>query len=339
MKTKVNKVLLVMVLALALIVLVGCGNNESGNADNSDEKKSVVLKLGHIQTEEHVWHLGAQKFAELVAEKTAGQVRIELYPNSTIGNDRDMAEGLQLGSVDFALIAGVLGNFEPSFQILELPFLIKDEEHLKKIVYGPIGEELFDRLLQSSDIRGLAYWERGPRHLTTKFSVNSVEDVQGLKMRVPEIPAFVAVWKAIGANPTPMAWGEVYSSLQQDVIDAQENPVPYIYAAHVYEVQSHLAMTAHKFEYVTLSMSNTTYEKLTPEQQKAVEEAAQEVTEYENNLVYQKTEELFTELQNKGMEVTYPDTVEFAKRAKSVHKEFAEKIDAELYQKIVAAAE
>jgi tripartite ATP-independent transporter DctP family solute receptor len=338
---KTNKVILVVLLALSMLVFVGCGgsDNDRGDSAQTDQKEPVVLKLGHIQTEKHVWHKGAQKFAELVEQKTDGQVKIEIYPNSTIGNDRDMAEGLQMGSVDFALIAGVLGNFEPSFQILELPFLIKDEDHLRKVIYGPIGQELFDRLLKNADIRGLAYWERGPRHLTTNFPVNSVEDVQGLKMRVPEIPAFVAVWKAIGANPTPMAWGEVYTSLQQGVIDAQENPVPYIYAANVYEVQSHIAMTAHKYEYVTLSMSNRTYEKLTPEQQKAIEEAAQEVTEYENNLVHQKTEELFKELQNLGMKVTYPDTTEFAERAKSVHKEFAEKIDAELYQKIVAAAQ
>jgi TRAP-type C4-dicarboxylate transport system substrate-binding protein len=105
-------------------------------------------------------HVGATKFAELVDAKTQGSVKIRLFPNSTIGNDRDMAEGLQMGSVDFALIAGVLGNFEPSLQIMEMPYLFSNEEHLRKVIDGPVGEVLLDKLLKSSSIRGLSFWER-----------------------------------------------------------------------------------------------------------------------------------------------------------------------------------
>lgn len=139
-------------------------------------KKPIVMKLGHVQNESDLWQLGALKFAELVDAKTKGAVQIKVFPNSTIGNDRDMAEGLQIGSVDFALIAGVLGNFEPSIQIMELPYLFKDETHLRKVMYGPIGDQLLDKLLKSSDIRGLAFWERGPRQLTTNKPVNSLSD-------------------------------------------------------------------------------------------------------------------------------------------------------------------
>lgn len=300
-------------------------------------KKPITLKLGHIQSEVDLWHLGAQKFAELVDAKTKGSVKVKIFPNSTIGNDRDMAEGLQIGSVDFSLIAGVLGNFEPSLQIMEMPYLFSSEEHLRKVIYGPVGDLLLDKLLKSSQIRGLSFWERGPRHLTTNKPINSLADIKGLKIRVPEIPPMVAAWKAMGANPTPMAWGEVYTSLQQNVIEAQENPIPYIFAGKIYEVQKYIALTKHKYEYVILAMSNKTFEKLTPEQQKAVKEAAVEATKYENKLVFDKTEQIFNDLKAKGMKVTEPNTEEWAKAARTTHMQFAEKFGKDIYEKIIEA--
>ena len=300
-------------------------------------KKPIVMKLGHVQNESDLWQLGALKFAELVDAKTKGGVQIKVFPNSTIGNDRDMAEGMQIGSVDFALIAGVLGNFEPSIQIMELPYLFKDETHLRKVMYGPIGDELLDKLLKSSDIRGLAFWERGPRQLTTNKPINSLNDIKGLKIRVPEIPPIIAAWKAMGTNPTPMAWGEVYTGLQQNVIEAQENPVPFIHAGKIYEVQKYIAMTNHKYEYVLIAMSNKAWLKLSADQQKAVKEAAAEATQYENKLVAEKSDGLLKDLQAKGMKVTKPDTTEWAKQARTVHKQFAEKYGIDLYNKIIEA--
>jgi len=300
-------------------------------------KKPIVMKLGHIQNESDLWHLGALKFAELVDAKTKGEVQVKVFPNSTIGNDRDMAEGLQIGSVDFALIAGVLGNFEPSIQIMELPYLFKDETHLRKVMYGPIGDQILDNLLKSSDIRGLTFWERGPRQLTTNKPVNSLSDIKGLKIRVPEIPPIIAAWKAMGTNPTPMAWGEVYTGLQQNVIEAQENPIPFIHAGKIYEVQKYIAMTNHKYEYVLIAMSNKAWLKLNPQQQKAVKEAAAESTQYENKLVFEKSDNLLKDLQAKGMKVTKPDTTEWAKLARTVHQQFAEKYGIDLYNKIIEA--
>lgn len=327
---------LVLLLVFSLVAMAGCGGTGM-KSDTASGKKPITLKLGHIQSESDLWHKGAQKFAELVAKKTNGEVTVQIFPNSTIGNDRDMTEGLQMGSVDFALVAGVLGNFEPSLQIMEMPYLFKNEEHLRKVIYGPIGDDLLGKLLSSSNIRGLSFWERGPRQLTTNKPVNSLEDIKGIKIRVPEIPPMVTAWKAMGANPTPMAWGEVYTALQQNVIEAQENPVPYIHAGKIYEVQKYIAMTNHKYEYVVMAMSNKTWEKLTPDQQKAISEAAKEATQYENKLVADKTNDLFNDLQAKGMKVTKPDTAEWAKIAQTTHKEFAEKYGIDIYNRIIEA--
>lgn len=332
---KFVKSALLFLLAMGLIMLSGCGGQSKGGASGSADSKTVVLKLGHIQSENDLWQQGALKFAEEVEKKTNGQVKVQVYPNSTLGGDRDMAEGLQVGAVDFALIAGVLGNFEPSFQILELPYLFDNEEQFRKAIYGPIGQELTDRLLKRANIRVLAYWDRGPRQLTSNKPINSLNDIKGLKLRVPEIPAMVETWKAMGANPTPMAWGEVYTGLQQNVIEAQENPIPFIYGGRIYEVQKYLAITNHKYEYVTIAMSNKTWEKLTPEQQKAIQEAAKVATDYENQLVKEQTDKQLKEMEAKGMKVTHPNIEEFARAARTVHKQFADKVAPDIYQKIL----
>ncbi|HHV58508.1 MAG TPA: TRAP transporter substrate-binding protein [Firmicutes bacterium] len=331
---KLTIVALTCFLVLA-VVLSGCSGKGPAGQDGSAGDKPVVLKLGHVNSDKDLWQDGSLKFAELVSQKTGGKVKVEVYPSSQLGNDRDMAEGLQMGSVDFALIAGVLGNFEPSIQLLEMPYLFRDDDHLRKVLYGPIGQEIFDKLLSSASIRGLTYWDRGPREVTSNKPINSPADLKGLKIRVPEIPPMVAAWKAMGANPTPMAFGEVYTALQQHTIDAQENPISIIYSARFNEVQKYLAMTNHKYEYVILAMSDKTYQKLTPDQQKAVEEAAKEAADYYNNLVTSKTDQMLKELKDKGMQVTTPNAEEFAKLAKTTHAEFADKYGKDIYDRII----
>lgn len=333
---KLTIVALTCFLVLA-VVLSGCSSKAPAGQQqgSSTGDKPVVLKLGHVNSDKDLWQDGSLKFAELVSQKTGGKVKVEVYPSSQLGNDRDMAEGLQMGSVDFALIAGVLGNFEPSIQLLEMPYLFRDDDHLRKVLYGPIGQEIFDKLLKNASIRGLAYWDRGPREVTSNKPINSPADLKGLKIRVPEIPPMVAAWKAMGANPTPMAFGEVYTALQQHTIDAQENPISIIYSARFNEVQKYLAMTNHKYEYVILAMSDKTYQKLTPDQQKAVEEAAKEAADYYNNLVTSKTDQMLQELKDKGMQVTTPNAEEFAKLAKTTHAEFANKYGKDIYDRII----
>ena len=322
--------MLFLVLTLALVA-TACGTT----ADRNGQKEVVKLKLGHIAAESDAWHKGALKFAELVKQKTNGEVIVEVYPNSTLGNDRDLIEGMQMGSVDFALVAGVLSNFYEPYSILELPYLFRDKEHLEKVLYGPIGEELKAELLKNAQLRGLQFWMRGPRELTANKKIETLEDLKGLKIRVPEIPATVAAWEAMGAQPTPMAFGEVYTALQTGVIDAQENPRALIASSKFYEVQKYLMKTDHVFGYVLLTMSDITYNKLTPEQQKAIEEAAKEATDYQNKLVFELEDQLLKKLTNEGMEFVELDVTPFIEAVKPVHREFAAKYGQELYDKIV----
>ncbi|MFC4354260.1 TRAP transporter substrate-binding protein [Chryseomicrobium palamuruense] len=339
MLKKVAGGLFVTGLALSLAACGGDENNASSASQGETSGEVTTLRLGHIASETDAWHLGAQKFAELVEEKTDGSVKVELYASSTLGNDRDLIEGMQLGSIDFALVAGVLSNFYEPYSILELPYLFEDTDHLEAVLYGEVGEQLQADLLENADIRGLDFWVRGPRLLTASREIQSASELSGLKIRVPEIPASIAAWEAMGATPTPMAFGEVYSSLQTGVIDAQENPLALIESNKLNEVQDYLMMTNHVYGYVQLTMSEQTYQKLSADQQAAIEEAAEEATQYENELVYELEAELLQKLKDAGMTVVEPDIASFSELATTVHAEFADESDAHraLYDSIVNA--
>ncbi len=325
---------LVAMAAAVSLAAAGCGGDSSQSQSESSQAAStaepIVLKLGHIQSEQDLWQLGSLKFKEEVERLSNGTMRVDIFPNSTLGGDRDLAEGMKIGTVDFALIAGVLGNFDMSIGILELPYLFRNGEEYKKIVEGPIGQEIAGNVLKNAGIRIFNFWDRGPRHVTANKPILTPDDIKGLKIRVAEIPAIVATWKAMGATPTPMAWSEVYTGLQQHTIDAQENPIPFIYGGRIQEVQTHISLTAHKYEYVTISMSEKKYQQLTKEQQDIIAEAANIATEYENGLVLTETERLLNEMVEKnGLIVNYPDIEPFAELAIPAHEPYAKSIGME----------
>lgn len=325
------KHLSIFLMITAVALLAGCG--QSANSEGNSEDVTT-LRLGHIQSESHAWHQGSVKFAELVEEKTNGSVQVEIYPSSTLGSDRDLVEGMQIGSVDFALVAGVISNFHQPYALLEIPYMFQDLEHLEAFIYGEEGEKLQQETLNETGVRGLEFWVRGPRQLTTNKLVESPSDLQGIKIRVPNIEASVEGWTAMGANPTPMNFSEVYSSLQTGVIDAQENPVSFIANAQIQEVQDYLIRTNHVYGYVQLLMSDLTYQKLDSSEQQAVEEAALEARNYQNELVFQEEEEALQEIKEAGVEVIEVDTEPFEELVQPVHERLADKYGRELYETI-----
>lgn len=333
-----NMAILTVVLLTVTMLLSACSKPASTDSSKagttSDAGKVITLKLGHVQSTEDNWHKGALKFAELVSQKTNGSVKVEVFPSSQLGNDRDMIEGMRMGSVDFTLVAGVLSNFEPKMALLELPYIFRDVNHMRAALNGEVGKELSDSLLKSG-VRNLGWWERGPRELTINKEVKSIADLKGIKIRVPEIPASLDAWRAFGANPTPMAFGDVYTGLQQKVIDAEENPLAVIASAKFNEVQKYVVLTNHVYGYVMLAMSEKTFEKLTPDQQKAVMEAGKEATAYENKLVWDSEDQLAKDLKAKGMQFLTIDTKPFIEAVRPVQEKYAEKYGKDLYEKII----
>ncbi len=286
----------------------------------------VVLKLGHVVATGHPYHYGAVEFARRVAERTDGRIRIDVYPAGQLGpGEREEIEALQLGGIDLVVTGtAVMANFLPDFAVMDLPFILRDYQHADRILDGPVGQELLDRLNRAGlNITGLALWEQGFRHLTnSKRPIRSPADVRGLKIRVQENPIHVDSFNALGASATPMAWGEVYTALQQGVIDGQENPIPVLTSHKIYEVQRYLAMTGHFYAPAIIIMNTRRYQSLSPEDRRIFVEVAREVSRWERELARKMEAEQVDELIARGMQVTYPDKSAFQQAMQSVYSKY-----------------
>jgi tripartite ATP-independent transporter DctP family solute receptor len=301
------------------------------------QDKTVVLKLGHAVAPEHPYHLGAVRFSELVAQRTNNRVKIDVYPSTQLGNERDMVEGLQLGTIDLVVTStGPLGGFVPKMFVVDLPFLFRDREHAYKVLDGPIGRDLLDAF-SAKGIKGLAFWENGFRQITNNVRpIEKPEDLKGIKIRTMENKVHLASFKAFGASPTPMAWSEVYTALQQKTIDAQENPIAIIYHQKIFEVQKYLALTGHFYSPTPLLMSLKVFESLPKDIQKIMLDTAIECATYERNLLRDSEAKQIAEVKAKGMQVTTPNKKPFLDAAAPVYKEFEAQFGKETIDRIVA---
>jgi tripartite ATP-independent transporter DctP family solute receptor len=301
------------------------------------QDKQVVLKLGHAVAPEHPYHLGAVRFSELVAQRTKDKVKIDVYPSTQLGNERDMVEGLQLGTIDLVVTStGPLGGFVPKMFVVDLPFLFRDREHAYKVLDGPIGRDLLDAF-SAKGIKGLAFWENGFRQITNNVRpIEKPEDLKGIKIRTMENKVHLASFKAFGASPTPMAWSEVYTALQQKTIDAQENPIAIIYHQKIFEVQKYLTLTGHFYSPTPLLMSLKAFDSLPKDIQKIMLDTAIECATYERNLLRDSEVKQIAELKAKGMQVATPNKKPFQDAAAPVYKEFEAQFGKETIDKIVA---
>ena len=232
-----------------------------------------TLKLGHIADPQNPYAQGAVKFTELVKEKTGGAVEIQVFPSSQLGNQRDLIEGLTFGTVDMTLTStAVLGNFLTEAAVFDLPFIFRDIPHAYKAL-DSVGMEIC-KPLEKRGIKVLAMFENGVRHMTNNRNpIRKPEDVKGLKIRVMEQPIYIEMMKILGASPTPMAFGELFTALQQGVVDGQENPAAHIYTSRFFEVQKYISLTAHTYSAEPLlvgmgvwSKINDSFQTLTNEQ-------------------------------------------------------------------------
>lgn len=207
----------------------------------------VTLKLGHIAEPENPYGQGADYFAKLVKERSNGEIEIQVFPSSQLGNQRDLVEGLVFGTVDMTLTGtAVLGNFVPEVAVFDLPFIFRDIPHAYKAL-DTVGMDLC-KLGEKQGMITLAIWENGVRHMTNnRQPIRTPEDMKGLKVRVMEQPVYIEMMKALGASPTPMAMSELYTALQKGVVDAQENPLAQIATKRFDEVQKYISLTGHTY--------------------------------------------------------------------------------------------
>lgn len=266
----------------------------------------------------HPLEIGAQKFAELVAAKSGGKMKVNVFPGGTLGGDAQNVSALLGGTIEFVqLNSGILASQVKDFEVFDFPFLFANAKEADALVDGPFGQKLHARLAEKGII-GLAYVELGFRNITnSKKAINTVEDIAGLKLRV--IPNAINIdWvKALGANPTPMAFPEVYAGLEQKAIDGQENPLSVILANKFYEVQKNLAVTNHQYNPQSIIFSKKVWDTLTPADQKILQDAAKEAATYQRKVNRDKSADDLQELKKAGMAVTEFSPAEQAKlRAK-----------------------
>lgn len=320
---------LLLVTVLLCACLSGCSSGESG-------KNSKTLTVTHVLTADHAYHQAWLKVAELVEQRSGGELRLEIFPNSTLGNERDVIEGMQLCIVDLSCMStGALASFSPAFMALDLPFIFDSRENAYKVLDGDIGQELLASLDEKMLV-GVTFWENGFRNVSnSKHPVLVPEDVKGLKLRTLENELQVSTFTTLGANAIPMNWGEVYTALQQGTIDGQENPLAIIYQNKIHEVTRHVSLTGHFYAAAPVIMSKKSLEKLSPEHQEILLTAIREVTPYERQLSKDSDTEYLQKLQDEGVQiVTDIDKALWLEAVQPVYDQYRDVIGADLLQRI-----
>ena len=294
-----------------------------------------VLKFGHLANEDNTWHKSALEFAELVKEKTDGNVEIQVFPNSQLGKEMDLIRGMQMGTADFTISGESMQNWAPLAALLAAPYAVRDLDHLKKVINSPANKKIGAQIIDKVKVRPVATFGRGPRNLTSNRKITKPEDLKGMILRVPNVPLFVSFWEAAGAKPTPMAFSEVFTSLQQGTIEGQENPLALIKSASFYEVQDYVNQTEHVTGWIYIIMSERKFQKLPKKYQDAILEAGKIVSDHALDNLVKEEEEYKKFLEEKGMEFVTVDKDAFQKVAEKVVKENFSPEQNAVYQEII----
>lgn len=296
----------------------------------------IVLKFGHLADEKNTWHLGALKFKELVEKNSGGRIEVKIYPNEQLGKEKDLVTSIQTGTADMGIFGETLTTFGADKTIfMATPYLLRDAAHLHKVAGGEMGKEIEAQVLEKAKLRVLGYMERGPRELTSSRAVKTPDDLKGMKIRLPNVPIFLAAWEALGAKPIPMAFSEVFTSLQQGTIEGQENPYALIASAHFYEVQKFLNKTSHVRGWIYVCIGEKRFASLPDDLKKVVLDAGKEMQAYENKLFLEEEGKLEKLLKEK-MTFVDVDQAAFAKIASEAVLKNLNDSQKEMYKKIQA---
>jgi len=326
-----KKILITLLLLLAFGLFYGI---------SSSYAQTWSLKLGHVTPKEGTYQLGGEFFAKRIAELTNGRVKVDVYPASMLGDEDDMVEGLQMGTIDMCVSAPAkMSGFVPKVEIWGLPFLFRDVDHKNKVVNGPVGRAIIEEIESRTKIKVLGYWQSGIRYLfNSKKPVKTPEDLAGMKVRVMPGPVEIATWKGLGALPTPIAYAELYQALKQGVVDAAENDPANIIGMKFYEPCPNLSTTEHSIAVRYFLMSKKTWEKFPKDIQDTVIKAAKDTNEYQVKVDTDMIQKSLDVLVSKyGVKVTKVDKKLFIEKTESVRQEMGKKLGVEDLLKQISA--
>ena len=290
------------VLAVGTMVLAGCGGSGSSSSSGGDK---MVLRYAENQVKDYPTTKGAQKFADLVKEKTNGRITVEVYDSGQLGDEKSVIEQIQFGGIDMSRVSLTpLSEFSKDLMALQMPYLYRDADHMWKVLDGDIGKKLLGST-EKDGIVGLSWYDAGARNFyNSKREIKSMADMQGLKIRVQESGLMMDMVKALGASPTPMAYGEVYSVLQTGVIDGAENNWPSYESTSHYEVAKYYVIDEHSRIPEMQIISKQTWDKLSADDQKILRECAAESSKYERELWAKQEQESEKKVRDGGSVIT-----------------------------------
>lgn len=303
--------------------------------------QQLELRFGHVGNPGSLFAASAEEFARRANEKLGDKAVVQVFGSSQLGNDTELLQKLKLGQVHFALPSTVMSSVSPEFGVFEMPYIIKDREHMKRVI-DSIGESVFQAAAKANGYRILAFWENGFRHITNNVRpINVPDDLKGVKLRTPKGEWRVKMFQAYGANPTPMAFSEVFTALQTNVIDGQENPYTQIHSAKFQEVQKYLSITGHVYTPAYALTSDEHFGKLPQDVQDILLETAQETQAYVYETAAAMENDLLEEIKKADIEVNEADKDAFIAASAPIYDEFAASFDggAELVEAVRAVAD
>jgi tripartite ATP-independent transporter DctP family solute receptor len=319
-------------LALGAILSAGLAFTASAGA---------TIKVGHGAAEAFHMHRALLKFEELVEAGSGGEIDVQIFPSSQMGPDREMIEGVQTGVLEMAIPpSSFFAGWDPAFAVIELPYMYASKDIAFDVLDGSAGDGMLSRV-ENQGLVGLGWLELGVRNVTNNVRpVATPEDLEGVKLRTMKVPAHVATFETLGANPTPMNFGEVYSALQQGVIDGQENPLAIITSQRFYEVQKYLSTTGHVFAVYMPVISKPFFDSLSAEHQNLVKDSMAAARDHQAQLVASEDAAQLEQIRAAGVEVlelTAEQRQVFADKTESVRLQYREKVGAEAYDNWVSA--
>jgi len=299
----------------------------------------TILKMGHAGSTTTPGHVAmAQVDAEL-RKQTEGRVGIEIFPSAQLGGERELIESIQLGNVDMAFVSSApLAAFSPAFYVMDMPFLFKDREAVYSVLDGEIGQEMLAGLSQVG-VLGLGYWENGFRQLTNdKHEVRTLDDLAGLKMRTMENEVHIAAWRAVGANPAPLSFGELFTALQQGTFDAMEGPINLFHSMKFNEVQHYISRTNHIYSPLVLLMNPDAAAQLSPEDLATLKTLIHEATAEQRAMTTKADDLAIAAMPNvKISDLTAEELAAFSSKMGPVYEIVKEKAGADLVDRIIGA--
>ncbi len=302
-----------LLLIILIVILIGC----------QSESRIRVLKLAHVLDPSHPVHKGMVYMAEKVKEKSQGRMRVDIYPSGQLGQERDLIELLQIGSLAMTKVSTApLEAFVPEMKIFGIPYVFRDDEHRWKVLNGEIGK----RLLLAGEkffLRGMCYYDAGSRSFYTKeVPINTPANLKGLKIRVMKSLTSFKMVQSLGGSPTPIPWGELYTALQQGVVDGAENNPPSFYLSRHYEVCKYYSLDEHTSVPDILLMSTVVWQSLSRQEQQWLQEAVDESVEHQKKLWKESSDEALREVQKAGVKVLYPDKTPFRETVQEMHASY-----------------